>query len=150
MKQKSLPRQIKARHQSARISASKVRLVAKMVKEYELEEALVKLNFIHKKASHLITKVLESAIANAQHNFGISADNLMIRNIEVGEGPTLKRYRARSRGMANKINKRTCHIKVILEEVQIRKSKEAKEETKEGKNIEKQKNENDEAEIRKK
>lgn len=107
-------KEIMAIHRFARISASKVRLTAKMVKRVSPAEAINELTFIRNKASQMILKVLKSAIANAGHDFGISLNDLSIKNIEVGEGPTLKRWRARSRGMSSRIFKRTAHIKVVL------------------------------------
>lgn len=107
-------REIVAEHKHARVSASKVRLVAKMIKKYSVVDAKEQLKYIHKKGAGLIFKVLNSAIANAEHNFGLKIEDLEFKAIEVTEGPTLRRWRARSRGMGNRINKRTSHIKVVL------------------------------------
>lgn len=122
-KDKENQKQIMAEHRYARISAEKTRLVARLVKGLSAEEAVAKLTFINKKASTLLLKVLESAIANAEHNWGLVKEKLQVRKIEVGEGPTLKRWRARSRGMANRINKRTSHIKIILEVQNVKEGK---------------------------
>lgn len=112
---KNFSKIIIAEHHQARISAFKARIVAKVVRKLPVDKALSKLNVVERKSSHLIKKVLESAIANAVHNFGLKQDDLIIKKIEIGEGPTLKRFRARSRGMASHINKRTANIKVYLE-----------------------------------
>ncbi len=107
-------KEYEATHRFARISASKVRLVAKMVKGLSVEKAVSQLSFMDQKSSKMILKVLKSASANAVHNFGENLQSLVVSRLEIGEGPTLKRFRARSRGMANRINKRTSHIKVVL------------------------------------
>ena len=100
----------------ARISAQKARLVADQVRGLPVERALEVLNFSQKKAAHLVRKVLESAIANAEHNEGADVDELKISEICVNEGPTLKRWRARAKGRANQILKRTSHIQVTVAE----------------------------------
>jgi len=105
---------ITSEHKYARVSASKVRLVAKVVSRLDAEEALVKLQHMAQKGAMLLAKVLTTAMANAEHNFGLKKEDLHIKSIMIGEGPTLKRFRPRSRGMANRINKRTAHIKVTL------------------------------------
>lgn len=104
-----------AEHHQARISAFKARMVAKVIRKLTVDEALSRLSVVERKSSHLLTKVIKSAIANATHNFGLHKDDLVIKKIEIGEGSTLKRFRARSRGMASRINKRTANIKVYLE-----------------------------------
>lgn len=114
-----------AKHQYARISVSKVRLVVKMIAKLKADEALVKLEMMQKKGAKLLLKVLKSALANAQHNFGLAAEDLQIRNIIVGAGPTLKRWRPRSRGMATHIQKRTAHLQVILEPMVKKEDKKA-------------------------
>ena len=106
------------------MSPSKVRLVAKTISGLPLGKAISALRFTGKKAAKLIQKTIESGVANAEHNFSLSADNLKIKKIEIGQGPTYKRWRARSRGMAHPILKKTSHIKVIIEEAE--KGKEAK------------------------
>ena len=112
---------IKAEAKYNKISASKVRLVAKTLRGLPLDKALTTLSFAGKKSAVLLKKVLQSAIANAQHNGGLEKDKLTIKKIEVGQGPTLKRWRARSRGMAHPILKRTSHITIILEGAQEKK-----------------------------
>jgi len=97
-----------------RLSAQKGRLVADQVRGLNVAKALELLNFSDKKAALPIRKVLESAIANAEHNEGADVDDLRIESIFVDEGPTLKRWRARAKGRGAKILKRTSHIKVTV------------------------------------
>ncbi|MFV1992532.1 MAG: 50S ribosomal protein L22 [Acidiferrobacterales bacterium] len=97
-----------------RLSAQKGRLVADQVRGLNVAKALELLNFSDKKAALPIRKVLESAIANAEHNEGADVDELRIESICVDEGPTLKRWRARAKGRGAKILKRTSHIKVTV------------------------------------
>lgn len=101
-----------ARLKGARISAQKARLVADQVRGKGVEEALDILAFSSKKAAGLIKKVLNSAIANAEHNDGADVDELKVSSIFVDEGITLKRIRPRAKGRADRIMKRTCHITV--------------------------------------
>jgi large subunit ribosomal protein L22 len=108
--------QATAKLSHARISAQKCRLVADQVRGLPVERALQVLTFSQKKAAHLIRKVLESAIANAEHNEGADVDELKVATIWVNEGPTLKRWRARAKGRANQILKRTSHIEITVAE----------------------------------
>ena len=108
--------QATAKLSHARISAQKARLIADQVRGMPVERALEVLNFSQKKAAHLVRKVLESAIANAEHNEGADVDELKISEICVNEGPTLKRWRARAKGRANQILKRTSHIQITVAE----------------------------------
>jgi len=100
----------------ARISAQKVRLVADQIRGMPVDRALAVLKFSNKKAAGLIRKVLDSAIANAEHNEGADIDELKVAAIWVNEGPSLKRIRARAKGRANRIMKRTSHITVTVAE----------------------------------
>ncbi|ABC32857.1 MULTISPECIES: 50S ribosomal protein L22 [Hahella] len=100
----------------ARLSAQKARLVADQVRGKRVEEALDILTFSPKKASSIIKKVLESAIANAEHNEGLDVDELKVATICVDEGPTMKRIKPRAKGRADRIFKRTCHITVKVAE----------------------------------
>ena len=102
----------KLRH--ARISAQKARLVADQVRGKPVEQALNTLSFSSKKAAELVKKVLDSAIANAEHNEGADIDELRVAAICVDEGPTMKRIMPRAKGRANRIQKRTCHITVTV------------------------------------
>jgi large subunit ribosomal protein L22 len=100
----------------ARISPQKCRLVADQIRGLEVEKALELLQFSPKKGAAIVKKVLESAIANAEHNEGADIDELKVSSIFVDEGPTLKRLRARAKGRANRILKRTSHITVKVAE----------------------------------
>ena len=103
-----------ATHRFARLSAQKGRLVADQVRGLPVERAVDVLNFSKKKAAGLIRKVLESAIANAEHNEGLDIDELRVSAISVDEGPTYKRFQARARGRGARILKRTSHITVTV------------------------------------
>ncbi|MDD4796751.1 MAG: 50S ribosomal protein L22 [Eubacteriales bacterium] len=98
-----------------RISSSKVRIVIDLVRGKQVDEALTILRFTPKAASPVVEKLLNSAIANAENNLEMSRDELYVADIRADQGPTLKRFRPRSRGMANPILKRTSHISVILD-----------------------------------
>ena len=100
----------------ARISPQKARLVADQVRNLPIERALQILSFSDKKAAPLIKKVLESAIANAEHNEGADIDELKVAAICVDCGPLLKRMHARAKGRGNRIVKRTSHITVTVAE----------------------------------
>lgn len=100
----------------AKISPQKCRLVADQVRGMAVEKALQLLTFSPKKGADLIKKVLESAIANAEHNDGADIDELKIKSIMVDEGPVMKRVHARAKGRANRITKRTSHITVVVAE----------------------------------
>jgi large subunit ribosomal protein L22 len=96
----------------ARISAQKARLVADQVRGKPVEEALSVLEFSNKKAAHIVRKVLNSAIANAENNEGADVDELKVSSIFVDEGMTMKRIQPRAKGRADRIFKRSCHITV--------------------------------------
>lgn len=104
--------EVAARLKGAGLSAQKARLVADQVRGKNVEEALDILAFSPKKGAAVIKKVLESAIANAEHNEGADVDELKVSTIFVDEGITLKRIKPRAKGRADRINKRTCHITV--------------------------------------
>jgi len=93
-----------------RLSAQKGRLVADLIRGKKVDSALNILEFSPKKAAGIIKKVLESAIANAEHNDGADVDELKVTSIMVEEGSTLKRFSARAKGRGNRISKPTCHI----------------------------------------
>ena len=105
-----------AKLRGAPISAQKARLVADLVRGKPVEQALNTLEFSTKKAAHFVKKVLESAIANAEHNYGADVDELKVATIFVDEGITLKRIMPRVKGRADRISKRTCHITVKVAE----------------------------------
>ena len=97
-----------------RLSADKGRLVADLVRGKKVDQALNVLNFTQKKGAVIIKKVLESAIANAEHNDGADIDELKITSIYVEQGATLKRFTARAKGRGNRISKPTCHVYVTV------------------------------------
>jgi len=103
---------------NSRISPQKMRLVADQIRGLAVERALDVLTFSNKKAATVIKKVLESAIANAEHNDGADIDDLKISEILVDAGPTMKRLRTRARGRADRIIKRTSHLKVTVSETE--------------------------------
>jgi large subunit ribosomal protein L22 len=105
----------KAKH--IRIAPRKTRLVADLVRGKKAEEAQRILSFTIKKGASPLLKVLNSAIASAKNNFEIEPSNLYIKKIVVDEGPKLKRWRPRSRGMASPIQKKTSHFEIVLEEI---------------------------------
>jgi large subunit ribosomal protein L22 len=98
----------------ARVSAQKGRLVADQIRGLPVESALNVLAFSNKKSAAMIKKVLDSAIANAENNEGADVDELKVKAITVDEGPTMKRIRARAKGRASRILKRTSHITVTV------------------------------------
>jgi large subunit ribosomal protein L22 len=108
--------EVAARLKYARISPQKCRLVADQIRGLPVERALQTLSFSPKKAAHLVKKVLESAIANAEHNEGADIDELKVTSVFVYEGPVMKRIEARAKGRANRILKRTSHITVQVGE----------------------------------
>ena len=99
-----------------RLSAQKGRLVADQVRGKPVDQALSILAFSPKKGAQIIRKVVESAIANAEHNDGADIDVLKVKSISVEEGATLKRFTARAKGRGNRILKPTCHIFVSVGE----------------------------------
>lgn len=103
-----------AQHRQARSSAQKIRLVVDLVRGKKVPQALNILTYSNKKAAILVKKVLESAVANAEHNDGTDIDNLRIKKIFVNEGSTMKRMMPRAKGRADRILKRTSHITVIV------------------------------------
>jgi len=106
--------QVSAILRGTRLSAQKARLVADLVRGKPVDQALNILTFSPQKAAFMIKKVLESAIANAEHNEGADIDELMVRTIHVDQGASLKRFTARAKGRGNRITKPTCHITVTV------------------------------------
>jgi large subunit ribosomal protein L22 len=106
--------QVSATLKHARISPQKCRLVADQIRGLPVERALNELTFSPKKAATMVRKVLESAIANAEHNEGADIDELSVAAICVNEGRTLKRFQARAKGRGNRILKRNSHITVTV------------------------------------
>ena len=103
-----------ARLKFARLSPQKARLLADQVRGLPVEQAVELLQFSPQKAAHVIRKVVESAIANAEHNEGADIDELTVSRIFVDQGPTMKRWKARARGRVNHILKPTSHITVTV------------------------------------
>ena len=104
--------EVVAKLKGARLSAQKARLVADQIRGKGVEEALQLLTFSPKKGADLIKKVLDSAIANAEHNEGADVDELKVSTIYVDEGLTMKRISPRAKGRADRIFKRSCLITV--------------------------------------
>lgn len=107
--------QVKAGARHIRMSAYKMREVAVLIKGKPIDEARRILTFTPKAASRELTKVLESAIANAEHNFQIPQDELIVKLAGADEGMTIKRFRERAQGRGFRIRKRTCHVNLVLE-----------------------------------
>ena len=103
-----------AKHRFARTSPQKARLVADQIRGLHVEKALEVLSYSPKKASELMKKVLESAIANAEHNDGADIDELRVAKVFVDEGPTMKRIKPRAKGRADRVFKRSSHITVVV------------------------------------
>ena len=104
----------KATLRGVRLSAQKGRLVADLIRGKHVEQALNTLTFTQKKAAVIIKKVLESAIANAEHNDGADIDELRVKSIYIDKATSLKRMSARAKGRGNRIEKQTCHITVTV------------------------------------
>jgi large subunit ribosomal protein L22 len=108
--------EVTAKHKGARISAQKARLVVDQIRGKTIDEALQILSYSPKKAASLVKKVLESAVANAEHNNGFDIDELKVATVFVDEGTTMKRIKPRAKGRADRILKRSCHITVRVAE----------------------------------
>ncbi|MDO4813786.1 MAG: 50S ribosomal protein L22 [Gemella sp.] len=104
----------KAIAKTVRIAPRKVRLVLDLVRGKKVGEALGILEFTPRAASLPVAKVIKSAAANAEHNYGMNVEDLVVSQAFANEGPTLKRFRPRAKGSASAINKRTSHITVVL------------------------------------
>lgn len=104
--------EVSATLSGAQISAQKVRLVVDQIRGKKAEDALDILAFSKKKAAAIVLKVLNSAIANAEHNEGADVDELRVSTVYVNEGRTMKRLKPRAKGRADRILKRACHITV--------------------------------------
>jgi large subunit ribosomal protein L22 len=106
----------KAIAKTIRIAPRKVRLVIDLIRGKKVGEAFAILKHTEKRSTTPIEKVLKSAVANAEHNYNMDTNNLYIKEAYVNAGPTLKRFRPRAKGRAGLINKRTCHITVVVAE----------------------------------
>lgn len=110
--------EISAKLSNASLSAQKARLVGDQIRGLPVSQALDILKFSSKKAAAIVKKVLESAIANAEHNQNADIDELKVSTVYVNEGVTMKRFKARAKGRANHILKRTCHITIKVKEIE--------------------------------
>ncbi len=106
--------EVTAKHRFERISPQQYRLIADQIRGMQVEAALTTLTLSTTKSSDLMKQVLESAIANAEHNEGADIDELKVSKVMVDEGPTMKRIRPRAKGRANRILKRTSHITLCV------------------------------------
>jgi len=106
--------QTKASLRGARLSAQKGRLVADLIRGKPVDQAINILAYSPKKGAAILRKLLESAIANAEHNDGADIDALKVKQIYVERGTFLKRFQARAKGRGNVIGKQTCHIRVVV------------------------------------
>jgi large subunit ribosomal protein L22 len=109
---------VRAQAKWVRMSARKARLVLDHIRGRTVPEARTILKFTQRAAAIEIEKVLRSAVANAEANHGLDGDDLVVEAAYADEGPTLKRWRPRARGRVNRIRKRTCHVTLVLAEVE--------------------------------
>jgi large subunit ribosomal protein L22 len=112
----------KASLKGVHLSAQKGRLVADLIRGMPVDKALNVLAFTPKKGAVIIKKVLESAIANAEHNDGADIDELRISSIYVEKATTMKRFTARAKGRGNRIGKQTCHVFVTVSDAKAKKN----------------------------
>ncbi|WP_019415629.1 50S ribosomal protein L22 [Paenisporosarcina sp. TG20] len=108
--------QAKAIARTVRVAPRKVRLVVDLIRGKQIGEAVAILRLTPKASSPILEKVLKSAVANAEHNYDLDVNKLVISEVFVDEGPTLKRFRPRAMGRASAINKRTSHITIVVSE----------------------------------
>lgn len=108
--------QAKAVARYIRIAPRKAQLVVDLIRGKQVGEAIAILRHTPKSASPIVEKLLNSAIANAEHNYSLDINKLVVEQIFVDQGPTLKRFRPRAMGRASRINKRTSHITVVVSE----------------------------------
>ncbi|MBR2567494.1 MAG: 50S ribosomal protein L22 [Paenibacillus sp.] len=106
----------KAHAKFIRIAPRKVQLVVDLIRGKQVGEAVAILRHTPKSASPIVEKLLNSAIANAEHNYSMDVNNLVISQVYVNQGPTMKRFRPRAMGRASRINKRTSHITLVVSE----------------------------------
>lgn len=102
-----------------RISPQKARAVANLIRGKKVKEAFAILRFTPRSASSLIAKVLKSAVANAEHNYEMSVDDLIVAKIFIDQGPTLKRFKPRAMGRADLMRRRTSHITVVVGQKEV-------------------------------
>jgi large subunit ribosomal protein L22 len=106
--------EVTSTYRYARISAYKARQVTREIQGLPVSQALDIVNFTPQKAAFLIGKTLKSAIANAENNFDLMADEMVVKECVVGEGPSFRRFKARARGSAAPVRRPTSHIRVVL------------------------------------
>jgi len=108
--------EVKSSMRFARISPRKVGDLAKIIRGKGVPAALDAMKFSHRKGAFLLLKALTSAVANAENNNELSAEDMVVRSVAVEYGPSMRRFKARARGMASPIRKRMCHVKIVLAE----------------------------------
>lgn len=106
----------KAHARSIRIAPRKIQLVVDLIRGKQVGEAIAILRHTPKAASPVVEKLLNSAIANAEHNYSLDVNKLVVTQVFVNQGPTMKRFRPRAMGRASRINKRTSHITLVVSE----------------------------------
>lgn len=106
--------EVKAVTKYVRLSPRKARDMARAIQGLPVAEAIKKVEFSERKAARQLEKTIRSAVANAENNVKLSADDLKVKEATIGEGPAMKRFWARSRGMVSRIRKRTSHITIVL------------------------------------
>ena len=106
----------KAMARTVRVSPRKTRLVLDLIRGKNVADAIAILKFTPNKAARIVEKTLNSAIANAENNFGLEKANLVVSEAFANEGPTMKRFRPRAKGSSSPINKRTTHVTVVVSE----------------------------------
>ena len=106
--------EVRSIYKYARISPKKARDVAREIQGLPVSDAIDTLNFTPKKAAFLIGKTLKSAVANAENNHDLAADSLLVKEANISDGPSFRRFKPRARGSASAIKKRTSHIYIIL------------------------------------
>jgi len=109
--------EVKATTKYTRISPLKLRLPISQIKGKNAEQALMLLKFMPLKSAGIIYKTLQSAVSNAEHNNELDVDKLIVKNVIVDQGPSMKRFRPRARGRASRILKRSSHLTIIVEEI---------------------------------
>ncbi|WP_414044195.1 50S ribosomal protein L22 [Macrococcus animalis] len=112
----------KAVARTIRIAPRKVRLVLDLIRGKEVAEAIAILKLTNKATSPVVEKLLMSALANAEHNYDMNVDTLIVKEAYANEGPTLKRFRPRAQGRASAINKRTSHITIVVGDKEVKTS----------------------------
>ncbi|MCH4985593.1 50S ribosomal protein L22 [Macrococcoides goetzii] len=115
----------KAVVRTIRIAPRKVRLVLDLIRGKEVAEAIAILKLTNKASSPVVEKLLMSALANAEHNYDMNIDTLIVKEAYANEGPTLKRFRPRAQGRASAINKRTSHITIVVGDKEVKTSNKA-------------------------